>query len=414
MRTFSTFALIASTSLSVLTAAAAVAEPQAELTADDLRVFLDEFFERELAAEQVVGAGVAVLRDGEIVASRGYGFADREQELPVVAETTLFPAQSVSKLFAATAVMQLYERGLVDLDADVRNYLADVSIDSDFAQPVTLGHLLTHTAGFDDSYIGMLPRDPDDILTVPDFLNRYRRRVVFAPGTVHAYSNYGSLLARHVVEVVTGKSYEDYLVEEIIRPLGMQQSCVLPPPPEWVDRFATGYMPSRDGVESTRDMFPDGLVRFRTHTGTLATTVVDMARFMIAHLEGGGIDGSRILEPGTVRLMHRQQFAQHPRLPGVAYGFFESAAAGQRGLFHFGSGFGYSTLLYLLPDQHTGFYIAHSNNSSSRDARILRRRCHSLRRLLCTGPSARDDLRNAPHDAGAGTPPSPGCRDSRQ
>jgi len=343
---------------------AAVAEPQAELAADDLGIFLDEFFERELPAEQVVGAGVVVVRDGEILAARGYGYADREQKLPVVAETTLFPAQSVSKLFAATAVMQLYERGLVDLDADVRGYLGDVPIDSEYAQPVTLGHLLTHTAGFDDSYIGLLPRDPDDILTVTEFLNRYRRRVIFPPGTVHAYSNYGSLLARHAVEVVTGTSYEEYLVEEIVRPLGMQRTCVLPPPPEWVDRFATGYMPSGEGIESTRDMFPDGLVRFHTHTGTLASTVVDMARFMIAHLEGGGIDGSRILQPETARLMHHQQFAQHPRLPGVAYGFFESVAGGKRGLFHFGSGFGYSTLLYLLPDHRTGFYIAHSNNSS--------------------------------------------------
>jgi len=335
-----------------------------ELTEADLAGFLDEFFDRELAPQQVVGAGVVIVQNGQVVAARGYGYADLEKKQTVEPASTLFPAQSVSKLFAATAVMQVYERNLVDLDTDVREYLGEVPLDSDFAQPVTLAHLLTHTAGFDDSYIGFLPRNPQDLLTVPEFLTRYRRKVIFEPGTVHAYTNYGSLLARHVVERVTGARYEDYLVEEILQPLGMGQSCPLPTPPEWADRVATGYLPAGDEIESTRSAFPDGQVRFRTSTGTVASTVVDMARFMIAHLEGGGIDGGRILEPETVELMHRQQFVQHPRLPGATYGFFESFSGGERGIFHFGSGFGYGTMLYLLPEHRTGLYIAHSNSSS--------------------------------------------------
>jgi CubicO group peptidase (beta-lactamase class C family) len=340
------------------------AQPTPELTEADVGPFLDEFFARELEPQQVVGAGVVIVQDGQVVAARGYGYADLEEKRPVEPENTLFPAQSVSKLFAATAVMQVYERGLVDLDADVRDYLGDVPLDSDFEQPVTLGHLLTHTAGFDDSYIGFLPRNAEDLLTVPEFLTRYRRRVIFEPGTVHAYTNYGSLLARHVVDMATGTRYEDYLVEKILRPLGMKQSSPLPPPPEWADRVATGYLPARDGMESTRSAFPDGLVRFRTSTGTVASTVVDMARFMIAHLEGGSIEGGRILEPETVELMHRQQFAQHPLLPGATYGFFETFSGGERGIFHFGSGFGYGTMLYLLPEHRTGLYIAHSNSAS--------------------------------------------------
>ncbi len=330
----------------------------------DLAAFLDDFFERELEPQEVVGAGVAIVRDGRLLAARGYGFADRESGTPVVPEETLFPAQSVSKLFAATAAMQLVEAGRVDLDADIRPHLGSVPIESDFEEPVTLGHLLTHTAGFDDSYVGFLPRDDDDTIPVSEFATLYRREVIFQPGTVHAYSNYASLLARVVVSQVTGRTYEDYVREEVMAPLGMVRSCLLPPPPEWADRLATGYLPSAEGLESTRDAFPDGLIRFRTATGTLATTVVDMARFMIAHLEGGAVEEGRILEPATVQRMHAQQFAQHPSAPGATYGFFESVAGGERGIFHFGSGFGYGTFLYLMPESRTGIYLAHSNSSS--------------------------------------------------
>lgn len=318
-----------------------------------------------------MGAGIVVVRGDEILAARGYGLADREAGRPVVPGSTLFPAQSVSKLFAATAVMQLAERGLVDLDADVRTWVDDVAMDSGFPEPVTLAQLLTHTAGFDDSYIGLLPRTPGDVLTVPEFLNDRRPKVVYRPGTVHAYSNYGSLLARHVVEKVTGRDYEDYLREEILRPLGMSESCPLPPPPEWADRVATGYLPGRGGLESTRDEFPDGLIRFRTPTGTVISTVVDMARFVTAQLGDGSVDGGRVLEPDTVRLMHRRHFSQGSAAPGVAYGFFESLAGGRRGLFHFGSGFGYGTLLYLLPEEGVGFYLAHSNSASRIDEAFL-------------------------------------------
>lgn len=352
---------LATAALGALLATAATG---AQLSEPDLRLFLDEFFERELEPHEVVGAGVVVVHEGQVVGAGGYGYADLEEQRPVVADETIFPAQSVSKLFAATAVMQLFEQGRVDLDADLRDYLDGAPLDSDFTEPITLGHLLTHTAGFDDSYIGLLPRDPDDTLSVPEFLAEHRRRVIFRPGTVHAYSNYASLLARHAVNVVTGLTYEDYLLQEILRPLGMQESCALPAPPEWLDRFATGYLPGRDGLESTREAWPDGLVRFRTPTGTVASTVIDMARFMIAHLEGGVVEGSSILEPETLELMHRQQFAQHPRVPGATYGFFESTAGGRRGLFHFGSGFGYGTMLYLLPESRTGLYIAHSNSGA--------------------------------------------------
>ena len=182
--------------LALAVATPAVEASPSDLTEADLRAFLDDFFERELEVHQVVGAGVVVVQDGRIVDARGYGYADLEAERPVVVDSTLFPAQSVSKLFAATAIMQLYERGLVDLDADVREYLGDVPLDSPFSEPVTLAHLLTHTAGFDDSYIGFLPREADDTISVPEFLTLYKRQAIFRPGTVHAYTNYGSLLGQ--------------------------------------------------------------------------------------------------------------------------------------------------------------------------------------------------------------------------
>ncbi|HSK84909.1 MAG TPA: serine hydrolase domain-containing protein, partial [Rubrobacter sp.] len=121
----------------------------------ELETFLDGVMSTQLETHHIPGATVAVVKDGEPFFAKGYGFADVERREPVVADETLFRIGSVAKLFTVTAVMQLAEEGQLDLDADVNTYLEDFQIPDTYSEPVSLEHLLTHTAGFEERIVGL-------------------------------------------------------------------------------------------------------------------------------------------------------------------------------------------------------------------------------------------------------------------
>ncbi|MDR2932928.1 MAG: beta-lactamase family protein, partial [Oscillospiraceae bacterium] len=116
----------------------------------DFEAVTDQYMEKVLSEYHVAGAAVSVVKDGEVLFQKGYGYADLEDNVPVNGETTAFQIASVTKLFTATAVMQMVEQGALDLDTDVNQYLTTFQIENEFDTPVTLRHLLTHTAGLDD------------------------------------------------------------------------------------------------------------------------------------------------------------------------------------------------------------------------------------------------------------------------
>src|SRR5215211_421034 len=117
----------------------------------EMKAFLDEELGREMEKYHIAGAAVSVVKDGELFFAKGYGYADLENKIPVDPEQTIFRIGSVGKLFTWTAVMQLVEQGKLDLDEDINDYL-DFRIPDTYPQPITLKHLLTHTAGFETRY----------------------------------------------------------------------------------------------------------------------------------------------------------------------------------------------------------------------------------------------------------------------
>ena len=135
----------------------------------ELEIFMDGAVAALLEAHDVAGGTVAVVKDGELFFAKGYGFADAEKAFRSIAETSMFRIASISKLFAWTAVMQLWEQGKVDLDADVNSYL-DFEIPATFPEPITLTHLLTHTAGFEDRARGLFADGPEDMLPLGEVL----------------------------------------------------------------------------------------------------------------------------------------------------------------------------------------------------------------------------------------------------
>jgi len=262
--------------------------------------------------------------------------------------------------------MQLAEQGKLDLDADVNTYL-EFRIPDTYPEPITLKHLMTHTAGFEDQWFEYFAWDANGVMPVGEWLATHIPARVGPPGVVAAYSNYGAMLAGHIVARVSGEPYEQYIQEHIFEPLGMDHSTIQRPlPPGLREHASLGYWYS-DGAYQAVPEIPDdylGQTAMESAGGHLSS-VTDMARFMIAHLQGGFYDdasaGIRILEETTARQMQSTLYTPDPRILGTAYGFFDFSDNGQRTLGHSGDTVGFATLLLLLPDQNLGVFVVYTN-----------------------------------------------------
>ncbi|HEX8435318.1 serine hydrolase [Archangium sp.] len=320
---------------------------------------LDAFMEREVTAQleryHIPGATVAVVRDGQVVLARGYGYADAEHRRPVVADRTVFRVASISKLFVWTAVMQLVERGQLDLDADVNTYLEEeLRLPATYAQPITLAHLMAHAGGFEVHERLWAGGPPPDSLT--EYLRQRMPARVRPPGELSAYSDYGTSLAAHLVERASGMPFEQYLRENLLEPLGMKRSFFRRKvPPELAADMALGHTLEEDHLRA----LPMEQVVVASG-GSMITTATDLARFMLAHLQGGQHEGQRILREETVRRMHRQHFTHDPRLSGWAHGFMEFHLNGQRLIGHMGDAYLFHSLLVLMPQHGTGLFVSYN------------------------------------------------------
>jgi CubicO group peptidase (beta-lactamase class C family) len=259
----------------------------------------------------------------------------------------------VSKLFTWTAVMQQVEEGNLDLDTDVREYI-DFDIPETFDEPITLTHLLTHTPGFEDRGLGLF--GPTD-LSRRDYLASNIPARVRPPGTFSAYSNYGTALAGHIVERVSGLTWEEYIEERILQPLGMDYATGAQPLPDrLVPHMSTGY--ANEGGDVTEKGFE--VVGWAAPAGSVSASAEAMSRFMIAHLQNGEYEGNRILQEETARRMHQRTFAHDDRLPGFALGFYEQSSHGLRIFGHGGDTQWFHTDLALIPDEDVGVFVSYN------------------------------------------------------
>jgi CubicO group peptidase (beta-lactamase class C family) len=304
-----------------------------------------------------------MVKDGGVFFMKGYGYSDLEDEIPADPQTTVFRIGSTSKLFTATAVMQLVEEGKIDLDANINRYLERFQIPDAYPQPVTTAHLLTHTGGFDERVIGSFARTPSEVRPLGEYLAEHMPARVMPPGQVTSYSNHGLALAGYIVETISCLPFEEYVAEEILEPLGMAHSSFAQPlPPALAADMAIPYP---QGVEPGPMLYT-----LIAPAGMLSTTTDDMARFLIAHLQDGRYGDTRILEEEAAQLMHRRHFANQPDIPGWAYGFTERTENGQRVLDHGGADpTGYGSMAVLLPEQNLGFFAV--INSRFRDELLM-------------------------------------------
>ena len=337
----------AQTALPAQAVAAESTDPQ------DMKAFIDGIMADQMAANHIPGAVVSLVKDGELVFTKGYGYSDLENKIPVDPENTLFRMGSVSKLFVWTAVMQLAEQGKLSLDADINSYL-DFKIPATYPQPITMKNLMSHTAGFEDNGYKMYRLQPDELIPLSQYIKTQIPARVYPPGKVAAYSNYGASLAGYIVERISGLPFAETIEKTIFSPLGMSHSSFRQPlPADLTSDMSYGYNFFQDqylkcGFEYVRD-YP---------AGGMTSTAVDMAQFMLAQLQNGQLGAERILSEKTTQQMQSQLFSPDPRLPGMAYGFMEDDLNGHRLLVHAGDTTFFSDGLYLIPDQNLGLFIA--------------------------------------------------------
>ncbi len=321
--------------------------------AREVEAYLDGLIEIEMVEKHLPGVVVVVVQDGQILLAKGYGYANLDQRLPVDPNNTLFRIGSVSKLFTWTAVMQLEEQGKVSLETDINEYL-DFTIPDSYDKPVTMRQLMTHTAGFEDRGMNTWGLAADQMMPLGDYLAANIPARVYPPGEVTAYSNYGAALAGYIVERVSGIPFEEYIEQSIFEPLGMAHSSFRQPLPEALaTNLASGY-------NYAGGLYINGGFEylFTTPGGAASSSAGDMARFMIAHLQNGELDGKRILQEETALRMHSPAYMPDPRLDGLAYGFFLNTLNGQHILSHGGDTLSFHNGFYLFPDQNMGFFIS--------------------------------------------------------
>lgn len=335
------------------------------LTADDANAWLDGYLPYALKVGDIAGAVVAIVKDGQILTMRGYGFSDVAKRAPVDPRTTLFRPGSVSKLITWTAVMQQVEAGKIDLDTDVNRYL-DFTIPPRDGKPITMRALMQHPAGFEEQAKDIMSTNGTAVPRFDVILKRWTPERIYDVGTTPAYSNYGASLAGYIVQRVSGEPFEAYVERHILTPLDMTHSTFRQPlPANLAPLMSKGYTAASKKVDEFEMVGP-------APAGSLSSTAEDMAHFMIAHLENGAYHGTRILQPATAELMHNSPLTMLPPLNRMELGFFETNINGREVIAHLGDSQDFHTSLHLFLKDGVGFYVSFNSLGKAGAAEGLR------------------------------------------
>ena len=328
----------------------------------ELATFFDGLYAGLERAHHLSGMTVAVVRDGEVILLKGYGYADIEKRKPVDPDRTLFRIGSITKPFTWTALMQLSAEGRIDLTASVDQFLPEeLSIRSPWKVSPTLHDLMTHTPGYDDVPVVGLFRHQPYSGVLKDALVESMPIIVRRPGDLVSYSNYGTALAGFIVERVSNVSWEQYVENRILTPLGMTNATVVQPiPQELAAQMATGYR-WRNG-----ELQPQGFEYVPlSPAGGASASASAMARFMLAHLQDGRLGGERIMPEWAARQMHEPLYRPAPQLGAWLHGLYELRPASPRVYGHGGDTLWFHSLMALFPESNAGLFVSFNSDSGA-------------------------------------------------
>jgi D-alanyl-D-alanine carboxypeptidase len=300
--------------IAIYSTAASAAEPVAAA----IQV-LDSWIAATAAAREEPSVSIGIVYDQNLIWKKSYGYADASHQVRATS-STLYRIGSISKLFTATAIMQLRDAGKLRLDDPVSEYLPWFQIKRVHPDdpPITIRHLLTHTSGMPRE----LPLSYWNDLKFPSREEMMRlissESAVFAPDTVFKYSNIALAIAGEVVAAVSGQPYPQYVQEHILRPLDMNATHI--EPERTTAGLAIGYRKRVSGEPREVEDFVDA--RGLTPAANVASNIQDLAKLVEFQLRGGSATSPQILKGSSVREMQRVQWLQPDWQAGQGLGFW--------------------------------------------------------------------------------------------
>ncbi|MGB2620945.1 MAG: serine hydrolase domain-containing protein [Candidatus Acidiferrum sp.] len=325
----------------------------------DLEAFFDGLVPLQMERSDVAGATVLVMKDGQELLKKGYGYSDVAKKSPVDPDTTMFRLASISKTFTWVSVMQLSEQGKLDIDTDINKYL-DFKIAPAFGKPITLRNLMTHTGGFEEEVHDIIYVDPHKPTSLRDFLIANQPRRMYPPGEIPAYSNYGVGLAGYIVQRVSLEPFEQYVSEHIFQPLGMKHSSFNEP-------MTAELAPDvSDGYRSDTTKPAIGFEIFNpAPAGGISSSAGDMEKFALALLNGGELNGQRILTTETRDAMWTPQFRASNALPPICMGFYQTWRNNLHFIGHDGDLIAFHSMFLMEPAQKLVIFVSYNSAGSA-------------------------------------------------
>jgi CubicO group peptidase (beta-lactamase class C family) len=345
---------------------------------------LESYLNRLVKSGNPPGLSLVVVKDGNTVYNNAFGFADGPGRVNADIDT-VYHWWSMTKIPTAIAIMHLREQGKLDLDDPVTKYLPwfEVNYPSDNSPDITVRHLLQHTSGLPDTIPAMIgwvhyddaTRNQTEIVKkyLPDF-----KKLKFEPGEKAVYSNLNYMLLGAIIEVVSGQSYETYITQNILEPLGMSRTGFVYTP-SMAEHEAFGTLPLVHFYTPLLPTLLDTSALIRRREGKLlwlnrvyidatpSTGLIgpstDVARFMMAYLNRGILDGNLILGPESVSML-----TETPPIDGRGLGWAVGESKDALYLEHAGGGPGFATIMRLYPERNTGFAILSNGTDLDRES----------------------------------------------
>ncbi len=309
-----------------------------------LRAELEPKINEEIQQGHLPGLAIGVVRNGKLIYAKGFGVAKLGGNTPVTSKS-LFHMASVTKTFVATAVMQLVEKGKIDLDAPVTRYLPYFRLNDERYHVITIRQMLSHMSGIPDTVNYNWDKPEYDAGALERFVRSVAdQKLVFAPGEKFAYSNTAYEMLGDVIAKVSGESFEDYVQHNILTPLGMKDSTLL------VREASPQLLTSPHVLEKDKVVVSKIFPYNRAHSpsSTLYSSIEDMSRWAIANLNHGELDGKRILKQETAESMWQPVADALGMKEGISW--FSTDIQGHHLVLHSGGDVGFQSLVILAPD----------------------------------------------------------------
>jgi CubicO group peptidase (beta-lactamase class C family) len=326
--------------------------------------------------DHIAGVEVAVVNASSVLLAKGYGVAALNPVREMTADT-LARVGSISKTVVWIAIMQLVEQHRVDLDDPINRYLPpSLQIPEEgFSEPIRIKHLMTHTAGFEETILGhFIVADARFELPVATYLARYHPRRVRPPGKIAVYSNYGAALAGMIVAQVSNLPWELYAEEKVLRPLKMRSATFrenLPPElakarglPQSMDSAAAAHL--SDGFVWKEGQFTKAPTEYITHfapAGALVASANDMTVYMHAFLDPKRFAAARVLSEQSVQTLFQQSFSNAPGFGTIHHGLLQYPFPGGRlAIGHDGDTRYQHSIMLIVPNMNLGIFVSENTD----------------------------------------------------